>query len=190
MKKATVTLTSASPYSQSRHYSSDVPKLDKESAADYDARCWREHQHYDRKTGEVFIPPMALKSCLMEVAQYLGEKIAGKGNATWTKKFKAGILCAEPARLGVSKDETDGETFQCDAQGKKGGSSRVPRKFPVVPEWETKAEFFILEESITEELFTRYLTEAGRFIGIGRFRPINGGFYGRFHVGDVKWEDA
>lgn len=190
MKKATVQLSAASPYSQSRLYSAEVPKLEKESSGDYDARNWREHQHYDRKTGEVYIPPMALKNALMECAQYLGEKIPGKGNATWTKHFTAGILCADPVMLGVKQDETEGETFMCHADGKRNSGTRVPRKFPVIREWDAKAVFYVLDETITQSVFTRYLEEAGKFIGIGRFRPRNGGFYGRFHVGDVKWEDA
>lgn len=32
----------------------------------------------------------------------------------------------------------------------------------------------------------RYLEEAGRLIGIGRFRPSNGGYYGRFNVETFK----
>jgi hypothetical protein len=31
------------------------------------------------------------------------------------------------------------------------------------------------------------LEEAGKFIGLGRFRPQNGGFYGRFAVAKVVW---
>ena len=189
MKKATVTLTSASPYSQSRLYSAEVPKLEKESSGDYDGRNWREHQHYDRKTGEVYIPPMALKNALMECAQYLGEKIPGKGQATWTKHFTAGLLVTDPVMLGLHKDETEGETFMCHADGKRNSGTRVPRKFPVIHEWEAKATFYILDETITKDVFARYLEEAGKFIGVGRFRPRNGGFYGRFHVGDdLTWE--
>ena len=191
MKKATVTLASVSPYSQSRLYSGEIPKLEKESSNDYDIRNWREHQHYDKKTGEIFIPPMVLKNALMECAQYLGEKIPGKGNATWTKHFTAGILCADPIMLGIMKDETESETFPCHADGKRSCGTRVPRKFPVIYEWKGKAVFYILDETITKDVFKRYLQEAGKFIGIGRFRPRNGGFYGRFKVEeDLEWEDA
>jgi hypothetical protein len=193
MKKATVTLTSASPYSQSRRYDAEIPKLEKESNSAYDERNWREHQHYDKKTGEVYIPPMAMKNALMECAQYLGEKIPEKRQATWTKHFTAGILVPDPLMLGINKDETLAETFFCDSQGKKGagGGSQVPRKFPVIHDWSTKGTFYILDEMITRDVFERYLVESGKFIGIGRFRPRNGGFYGRFHVGDdLVWEDA
>lgn len=189
MKTAICKLESAAPYSQSRIISvTEVPKLEKESAADYDARTWRHRQHYDRKTGEVYIPPMALKNCLMEAAQYLGEKIPGKGNATWTKHFTAGILCTDPVFLGAKWDKTESESFMCHADGKRTCGTRVLRTFPVIREWTGTAIFHVLDETITQDVFTRYLEEAGKFIGIGRFRPRNGGFYGRFAVGDVDWK--
>ena len=189
MKTATVKLTSASPYSQSRMFTkSEVPPLEKESAADYDLRTWRHKQHWDRKTGEIYIPPTALKNALMEVAQYLGEKIPGGGTAKWTKHFMAGILCTDPVMLGIQWDETECETFNCHANGMRSSGKRVPRTFPVVRDWEAAAKFIVLDEKITKDLFMRYLDEAGKFIGIGRFRPRNGGFYGRFFVEPINWE--
>jgi hypothetical protein len=189
MKTAIVKLNSASPYSQSRLFTkTEIPALEKEAHADYDARNWRNHQHWDAKTGEVFIPPMALKNCLMEVAQYLGEKVPGKGQATWTKHFTAGLLCSEPVMLGVNRDKTESETFMCHADGKRGSGTRVARTFPVIREWTADATFYILDESITRDIFQRYIEEAGKFIGIGRFRPRNGGFYGRFFAEVTSWK--
>lgn len=49
-------------------------------------------------------------------------------------------------------------------------------------------EFLILDEIITEEVFREHLADAGSFIGIGRFRPRNNGFYGRFLVESVDWK--
>ncbi len=213
MKTATVQLESASAYSQSRLYTKlEVPPLEKESAGDYDMRNWRHHQHYD-KDGNVFIPPMALKNCLMEAAQYLGEKVPGKRNATWTRHFTAGVLVTDPVFIfsptgkAVKNDDADGvqmgangsyrivnqlittcETFPCHADGKRGSGTRVMRTFPVIREWKAEAKFFVLDESITRDVFLHHLEEAGKFIGVGRFRPRNGGFYGRFFVGDLKWE--
>lgn len=188
MKTATVTLESVSPYSQSRKLSEiEIPKLPKESAGDYDVRNWRQKQHYNRETGQVYIPPTALKNCLMEAAQYLGEKIPGKGNATWTKHFTAGVMCSEPVYIGAKWDEVESETFECHSDGKRSCGQRVPRTFPVVRSWVGTAVFYILDDTITREVFEKYLEEAGKFIGIGRFRPRNGGFYGRFMVNDVKW---
>jgi hypothetical protein len=189
MKTAIVTLESASPYSQSRLFTkAEIPAKDKESHNDYEIRNWRNKQHWDQSTGIVYIPPMALKNALMEAAQYLGEKVPGKRNATWTKHFMAGVLVSEPVPLGVHYEKTDCETFMCHADGKRGSGTRVPRTFPVIREWKGKATFYVMDETITQDAFLHHLEEAGKFIGLGRFRPRNGGFYGRFHVTDVKWE--
>jgi len=193
MKTTTVTLTGASPYSQSRRYADEIPKLDKESSDAYDKRNWREHQHYDRKTGEVYIPPMAVKSALVGASQLFPEKIPGKGQKTWTKHITAGIIIDEPIMLGIHKDQTEGKIQYCDAQGKKGsmGGTQVPRMFPIIEEWTAKCKFLILDDTITKEIFLKYLIEAGKFVGIGRWRPAVNGLYGRFAVGDdLTWEES
>ena len=187
MKTATVNLRSISPYSQSRYH--DTPKLSKESAEDYERRTWKERLHYD-DDGQVFIPQMALKFCLAECAKYLSTQIPGKGKATYTKHFDAGVLVTDPVYLGFHKDEVDGEWFFVNANGTRGSGSRVKRCYPDIKEWEGKAVFHILDDTITKDVFADHLRQAGQFIGIGRFRPRNGGFYGRFEVlGDIQWQE-
>ncbi len=184
MKTATVHLKSASPYSASRPI--NIPKLDKESPDAYEKRNWQERVHVN-EAGIVCVPPMALKNSLAECAQYLSEKIPGKRNATWTKHFLAGVLVVDLMPLGIKKDDVEGEWLYLDANGKKNSGTRVWRCYPVVREWEGTAVFHILDETITEAVFQHHLEEAGRFIGIGRFRPRNGGFYGRFSVESIEW---
>ena len=41
--------------------------------------------------GVVFIPPNSLKNCLSEAAKFLSISVPGKGKATYTKNFEAGI---------------------------------------------------------------------------------------------------
>ena len=185
MKTAIVTLTSVSPYSQSRHYS--VPKLDKESAADYEARTWRNRLH-SNESGNVIIPPMAFKNCLSEAAKYLSIQIAGKGKATYTKHFEAGVLCIEPVVLPVKVADVSSECLFVPADGKRGSGKRVEKFFPVIHSWSGQVTFQILDETITRDVFETHLVEAGKFIGIGRFRPRNNGFYGRFTVKVNSWE--
>jgi hypothetical protein len=40
---------------------------------------------------------------------------------------------------------------------------------------------------VPTEIFERCLKEAGNLIGVGRFRPQNGGYFGRFTVKSIKW---
>jgi hypothetical protein len=183
MFKAIAHLESVAPYSQSRAH--ETPKLEKEGHDDYERRTWREKCHYLNEV--VFIPPMAFKFGLFSVAQFLGEQIPGRGRSTWTKHFAAGILVLDPAVLGNKKADIQGEWFFVHADGKRGSGTRVRKCFPVVPEWKTAATFHILDRTISRKVFEHHLMEMGKFVGIGRFRPQNQGYYGRFKVNDIEW---
>jgi len=58
MKTFVATLKSTSPLSFSRYYAQEVPKKDKESAADFEERTWR-HRLHVTDDGFVLIPPFA-----------------------------------------------------------------------------------------------------------------------------------
>lgn len=184
MKQARATLESVAPYSQSRYHGTE--KLDKENHQDYEKRTWQNRLH-SNKDGFVFIPPMAFKNCLSECAKYLSIQIPGKGKATYTKHFEAGIMVTDPLVLPVKKEEVEGEWLHVPSDGRRGGTKRVEKCFPVIHEWSGEITFFIFDETITEEVFSEHLHQAGQFIGIGRFRPRNNGFYGRFTVKKITF---
>jgi hypothetical protein len=186
MKRAVAKMEGISPYSQSRYIPCE--KKEKESAAAFEERCWRERMHVNGE-GRVFIPPMAFKNCLAAAARFLGEKIPGKRNATWTKHFLSGVLVMEGLDLGLNPADVPGETLFVPSDGVRGGGKRVMKTFPRIDRWKGEVAFYILDETITEEAFGAHLREAGNFIGLGRFRPENGGFYGRFKVLSVKWSE-
>ena len=184
MKIATCQLQSISPYSQSRYH--ETPKLNKEQPDDYRKRTWRNHLHYD-EAGMVYIPPMTLKNCLSEAAKFLGVQIPGKGKSTYTKHIEAGVLVIDPAPLGIHKDAVESENLFLPSDGVRGSGKRVIKTYPVIREWKTKCTFYVQDDVITEDVFRYHLEQAGTFIGIGRFRPRNNGFYGRFTLVDMEW---
>lgn len=183
MKTYTVKIQGISPYSSSRHYTDE--KLPKELSKDYEVRTWKSRLHVD-KNGIVFIPPMAFKNCLSECAKFLGMQIPGKGKSTYTKHFEAGVLIMDPVTLGIKAEDVQGEWLFVPADGKRGGGKRVEKCFPVIPEWSGEIIIHILDQTITEDVLREHLSEAGKFIGVGRFRPRNNGFYGRFQVQSLK----
>jgi hypothetical protein len=186
MKTAVVTLKSISPYSQSRYKDMEFPKREKEQPGDHEDRTWRERLHVNEK-GFVFIPPMSFKNCLSEAAKYLAVQIPGKGKTTYTKHFEAGVLVSEPLVLKIKKEDVIGEWYHVPSDGKRGGGKRVLKCFPCIREWQGDVTFYILDDTVTPEAFEYHLKQAGQFIGIGRFRPRNNGFYGRFTVEKIKW---
>jgi len=189
MRIATVKLRSAknSPYSQSKYI--EEPRSDKETAKDFEERTWRHRLHVG-DNGEVFIQPQAFTNGLRDAAQRSGKQIPGKGKATYTKHFTSGVLVTEPVELGVKADAVDGEWLFVPSDGKRGGGKRVMKCFPKITSWNGEVKFIIMDDMITKDVFAEMMNIFGTYVGIGRFRPQNGGYYGRFIVESIVWEES
>ena len=179
MKIYTAHLKGSSPYSQSKYY--NVEKLEKESASAFEERTWRERLHVNAN-GNVFIPPMSIKICLSEAAKYLGITIPGKGKNNYPKHFEAGVMVTDAIVLGIKKEDVAGEWLFVPSDGKRGGGKRVNKCFPIIHVWEGDVQIYVIDETVTKEVLLLHLEQAGKFIGLGRFRPRNNGWYGRFTV--------
>lgn len=184
MRTVQVKVKGVAPLGFSRHY--EVPKLEKESPADYEERTWRNRLHVD-KEGQVVIPPMMWKNMLRDVGAFLSEKISGKGNETFKKHFLSGLLVIDPSPLGVAAKDVSSERLFVPSNGISGGGKRVWKNFPVLHQWDAQFTVYILDQTITEKVFERHVIEAGKYIGIGFFRPARGGIKGRFEVVSFKW---
>jgi len=144
--------------------------------------------------GQVCIPNMAFVRGLHAVATMLGHQIPGRGKNTYTKHFKGGVsvfdvpLLTKNGKEPILVDDVEGIRYFVPSDGRSGGGRRVWRRFPEIPQWQTSVQFVIMDETITRDVFEEHLYEAGRFIGIGRFRPQNGGWFGRFTPTKFSWE--
>lgn len=144
--------------------------------------------------GMTFIPPGSFKNCLSEAAQFMSISVPGKGKATYTKNFEAGVMVITPTKLGIHRDKVECESLFLPSDGKRGGSKRVDKYYPFFPSWDGDVEFIVVDDTIlqssiqdkTKTVFEQVLVGAGQFIGIGRFRPRKNGWYGRFSVENVK----
>jgi hypothetical protein len=179
-----------SPYSQSAKH--NTPFLDREGHDDYEVRTWREHCTIDPQTKQIRVPAMGLKQAIDTVAFKLGEKIPGRRGATYKSFFASGFFCDNdmPIANGKALTKEDAECVQilAHATGKRGSGSRVPRRFPSFSKWNGIASFTILDDIIGEEIFERHVKAAGMLVGIGRFRPENGGTNGRFRAVKFEWK--
>ena len=188
MKTAVATLRGITPYQQSREKDSGDPRGAKETHKDYEDRTWKLRAHVD-EDGMVCIPPLSLKAALAEAAQYCKRQIPGQGKCTYTQKFKSGLLVqSELIPTGTYLDKVRKAAVFGSSNGKPGGP-RVWKFFPTIDKWEAKVQFTILDDIITEDVFQEILVEAGRFIGIGTWRPQKGGEHGRFEVVDIVWNE-
>ncbi|MCX7373877.1 MAG: hypothetical protein NTW56_15820 [Alphaproteobacteria bacterium] len=165
--------------------------LEGESRDAYDARTWRSKLSVAERDGSptVVMPAHGLHQCIAAAAKYSKRQIPGQGKATWTAKFTAGIMLADDPALNIDPATVGHVTISANADGIRGSGKRVPRRFPVIPAWEASFDIYILDPIITEDVFREMVEIAGMFIGIGRFRPQNGGTNGRFKIKSLAWAD-
>lgn len=163
-------------------------KLTTESFDEHEERTWREKIHRN-KEGQAFIPAMALKLGLAEVAKHLGEKVPGAGMSKYTKHFTRGIMVPDPLLLfDENGDAIHFESIACNrlfvpADGRPGGGKRVFKNFPEVESgWTATATVTVLDPVITPELVERYIEDQGIMIGLLVHRPQNNGVNGRFRI--------
>ena len=186
---ATVTLSSMAAYSQS--YKHSEPPFEGEDKEAFDKRTWLSKAHIG-KNGTLIIPAASFHQALVSAAKYSKRQIPNQGKATWTAKFKSGIILSADIDTEIPKASIGYIDLQVDAKGMTGSakSTMVPRRFPQVPEWKATFDVWIVDPIITREVFSEMVEIAGLFIGIGRWRPeMSGGMNGRFRLSELKWED-
>jgi len=186
MKKVTITLKSLSPYTQSRMHS--TPKLEKENPADYEDRTWREKCTTD-ENDNIVIPPIAFKMALDKSSKMLGMQIPNRGKSTYSKHFLAGIMAPVGITLPIKKNDAKKISINANSDGVRGSGKRVVRHFPQVESWSGEIEMYVVDDTVTESVFEKHMQEAGKLVGIGQYRPENGGTCGRFRCEKFVWSD-
>ena len=173
-------------YSQSHCITSAKDKS--ESHIAFEERAWRERCRCNADD-RIIIPGDAFKKCLAAAAQYRGEKIPGQGNSTWSKHFRSGIQCPFDLELPVMRSEVKNMRLLVPSDGKaKSNAGKVWKRFPVVLDWGGPVEFWVVDPKIQQSVFEEYLVYAGLNIGVGRWRPENGGSNGMFEVSQFDWK--
>jgi hypothetical protein len=188
--KVTIENIPGSPYSQSaKHYAAFLEREDHES---YDRRTWKEKCTVTPE-GQVCIPAMSLKQAIDTAAQKVGMKVPGRRGAGYKGFFTSGFICDHNVPIAngkaIMKDDAQSVTIYANLDGRRGGSKRGPRTFPQFDKWHGVAEFTIIDDIITPEVFEHHVKAAGMIVGIGRFRPENGGTNGRFRATKFEWQE-
>lgn len=192
MTTARLTIRGSAPLTQSKYH--EVPKLKGELAQDYDRRTYLERLHL--LDGQVMIPSAGMHQAIVSAAKYAKRQIPGQGKATWTAKFQSGIQISSKLLLTrdgkpIGKKETTPIDVYANSDGVRGSGKRVMRRFPQIPSgWECTFEVVVLDPIITKEIMKEFVELAGLFIGIGQYRPSNGGNNGRFALIDMIWDEV
>jgi hypothetical protein len=131
---------------------------------------------------------MAFKMAVDRAARMLGKQIPGKGKSTYTKFFESGVIVTQPVPI-ADESAIQMERIHANADGVRGSGKRVWRNFPRVDQWSGEVQFHIIADEITPEVFEETVRYAGLAVGVGRFRPERGGYFGRFAADKFQWSE-
>ena len=159
-------------------------KSSNETYDDFEERVWRERCDCDRN-GNLILSSQRFKKSICLAAQWLNMQIPGEGKATYTKHFKGGCIVMKNINLGIKREDVDHVKIYTSPR-KKDGKRWI--HFPIVESWEGVLEINLLDEKITKDVFKKVVVYAGMAVGIGSWRPENGGENGRFEVVDTDFE--
>jgi hypothetical protein len=142
---------------------------------------------YRWPSGEMYHPSQSIFTLLCES----GRNHKQKGSRRSLKYVvpAAVVMCSDTMPL-LDKEGNPIMDFEVDSRpvvipSTKG---RIMRHRPRLDEWRAKFELEIDEEVLDVETIQQLLTEGGRKIGIGDFRPERFGPFGRFMV--VSWSEV
>jgi hypothetical protein len=193
MLVATLSLVSTTPYSQSSQIPDDLLGPGEKKDDTYESRFWRFRAHRDM-SGMTYIPGTQIANAIKAAGKRMRKTIPGKKNSEYGKCFESGIMVVDHIPLGVHVDQMKSERLFVPADATKGGGKRVWRTFPLFPEWSGVVNVHIFDEDLEKpdgrDAFTKAVKNAGLTVGLGRFRPANGGFYGRFNVNEIGWAES
>jgi len=187
---ATVTITGITAMTQSHQHGE--PEFEQENKDAYDLRTWRLKLNTEVRDGRptIVIPGHGMHQSIAAAAKYSKRQIPGQGKATWTAKFKSGIMMDGHPSLNIDPESVGFISISANTDGIRGSGKRVLRRFPIIPMgWTTTFDVHVLDPIIIEPIFNEMVALAGVFIGLGQFRPENGGTNGRFKVNKIVWAD-
>lgn len=138
---------------------------------------WEIGFYYDPEMGP-YLPTANLRGVLVEGAKFskLGASVK---RATIVESDRAELSYEGPRSMA---DMWAKGTFR-DVRAVVVGGARVMRCRPVFrPPWSVKFSLLFDPEVITREQLVTAAEAGGRLVGLGDFRPANGGPFGRFSV--------
>ena len=152
---------------------SDVKSKRRSGSIDYTKEA--EKSLYKSKDGMIFEPSSHIEGSMIKAATSF--QIPGKGKKTFKDMFRAAVF-VEPMEIPIEP-----QSYEIDIQPVVVNRARVRRHRPRFDEWNLNFKIISLEEEqLDGATIQRILEHAGKFCGLGDWRPK----YGRFEVVQFK----
>jgi hypothetical protein len=138
---------------------------------------------YINKDGEYFMPPDHFKQSFIKGGAFVKAKV---GNTTKSmKNIVAGMWRIQEREIPFRKfDEVDTRSAV-----NKNVKARIIVHRPLWNEWDAEFTLLIDDDSrngVTVETINSIISYAGRYLGVGSYRPEHTGEFGRFELESLK----
>jgi len=179
MKKYKVEITGVTPllHNKPEAYGFDEQWIEKKASEDWEKEALK--KLYVDIDNNIYQPATHLERALIEAGKKI--RVKGQGKATYSKLF--GSMISIP-NLEILHKKPEYEIFKCLVviPSTKG---RIMRYRPMFREWVLEFEIDF-EEEIKPEAIKEALEIAGKYVGIGDWRPEKKGKFGKFQVTKFK----
>lgn len=181
MKAIKVKIQGISPLLQHRYVFVDEKEEDakrRSGKKDYSGE-WKKALYWDDKLG-VIQPGVHIEAAMIKAA--VSFQIPGKGKKTYKDLFKSAVFVSPdyiPHGLkGSPEDLVKKGKITIDRRLVRVNNSGVERLRPLFKDWALEFTIEVHDDQISDDTVQQILEHAGRYVGIGDYRPK----FGRFSV--------
>lgn len=185
--KYSVTIKGVTPYMQHRmddeklqEWETRRKKIIERDGLDTEAEKLAAYHSFIDENGNFYLPSDHIRMSLINAGTFMKSKV---GNA---RKSMANIVAAmfsiNPEQIELPKFDT----VDVRSAVNKNVKARIIVKRPKWMDWSAKFTLIIDDDSITKDTVEDLLSYAGRYVGIGSYRPEHRGQFGRFEVTEIQ----
>lgn len=139
------------------------------------------YHSYTDENGAHYLPSEHIRVALINAGAFIKAKV---GNARKSmKNIVAAMFTINPEQIDLPKFDTIDKRSAVN----KNVKARIVVKRPKWNAgWTVSFKIFVDDSTITKETVADLLDYAGRYVGIGSYRPQNNGPFGRFEVESIE----
>jgi hypothetical protein len=130
--------------------------------------------------GKTQLPATYLRNSIVEASKQF--KIVGKGKSTYSKLI-ASTVDIEPFYIELDADKY--EIFRISAVNPMT-KGRMMTERPKYNNWKASFEIILNDEAVPISVINEVLEHAGKYVGVGDWRPEKKGMFGKFMISEFK----
>lgn len=186
--KYSVTIKGVTPYMQHRMDDTKLEQwevrrkkiIEREGLDTEDEKVAAFHAFSD-EDGNYYMPSDHIRMAMINAGGFIKSKV---GNARKSmKNVVAAMFTVSPEQITLPRFDVVDKRSAVN----KNVKARIIVKRPKWNEgWKATFTLLIDDDTITQDTVKDLLNYAGRYVGIGSYRPQNNGFFGRFEIEDIQ----